>query len=359
MTKMLVDFHHSSLLRSLVLLFEDRLGIDVYRPIGLDWFTEGFWGINGQEDTAKQFLSLDQAYRPSDGTPPLNSLSINTQEPGVFVVAEPGGRDFHRAATLEFFKNNQFDFVVASIPEHVGMFTELISRYQPSCKLIVQVGNNWDLAQYQNLNVLASVSPRPVPSANVMFYHQEFDLEVFHSTPCLPTKNIYSFLNVIKEQGAGWIDYQQLKRELEKREFVVASFGGQNPDGSTEGPYETAEKMREAQFICHLKPSGDGFGHVIYNAYAVGRPVITRSSYYRGQLAEELMVPDTYVDLDVCLDVDEAVQTIIDITEDPEYLLSCGVRAAERFREVVDYAAEGTRIAAWLSDLKSVQVDSS
>ena len=67
MSRVLCDFHHSSLLRSLVLLFEERLDMALYRPIGMDWFDEGFWAINNQRDTAEQFLKPES--QALDGTP--------------------------------------------------------------------------------------------------------------------------------------------------------------------------------------------------------------------------------------------------------------------------------------------------
>ena len=72
--KIFADLHHSSLFTSFKLLFENRLGHRMYRPIGLEWFTEGFWKIaepyNNNIGTVKQFL--EPGNTPTDGTPPLN-----------------------------------------------------------------------------------------------------------------------------------------------------------------------------------------------------------------------------------------------------------------------------------------------
>lgn len=348
MRKVFTDFHHSSLLRSLVLLFEDRLGMEVYRPIGLEWYEQGYWAINDQLDTAKQFLSLDQAYVPEDGTPPLN-IAYHEREPGVHLCADPGSSSFHRAITLEAFKNTEFDFVIASIPEHVVLYQELIRRFQPRAKLIVQMGNNWDLKQYYGHNVLASTAPVESPGVNAFFYHQEFDLKLFKPTPAKPTRNIYSFVNVI-EQTQGWEDYKTMRDLLKGRGFTFAAFGGQCPDGNMHGPKQLADKMREAQFVFHVKHGGDGFGHVIHNAYAVGRPVITRKSQYAGQLAEQLMVPGTYIDLDEH-SYGEVKNMVVRSTFDPEGLKAMGKRAAERFREVVDYSQEAKGVWQWLETL--------
>lgn len=347
--KVLADFHHSSLLRSLVMLFEDRLGMELYRPIGMEWYEKGYWAINNLEDTAKQFLDLDQALKPGDGTPALNQIAAGNDAEGVYLVADPGMLSAHKAATFDFFVNNKFDYVIASIPAHVDLFRDLIAKYQPWAKLIIQMGNNWNLDNYRNENILASIAPQPGGyQCNIMFYHQEFDLNIFHPSPCLPTKKIHSYVNVIEHSGIGWEDFQQLKRL--RPDFDFKAYGGQCPDGNMTGPAELARSMREAQFIFHVKPGGDGFGHVIHNAYAVGRPLITRPSHYRGQLAEQLLVPGTFIDLDR-YGPGEIKNIITRLTHAPDHLRQMGQRAAERFQEVVNYDIESREIASWLQSL--------
>lgn len=345
--KVFCDFHHSSLLRSFVLLFEERLDMELYRPIGMDWYNEGYWAVNDLEETAKQFLDFDQAM-PTDGTPPLNMVGAGNPKDGIYMVLDPGGTSAHKACTLDYFKNTKFDYVIASIPQHVGLFKTLVAKYQPKAKFIIQMGNNWNILQYQGENVLASIAPQSTPGINSMFYHQEFDLNIFNAETCKPTKKIYSFLNIIQDSGIGWTDYQQLQKLLKGYDFKA--YGGQSPDGNMTGPVELANKMQEAQFVFHVKPGGDGYGHIIHNVYAVGRPPIIRPSHYRGQLAEELLVPGTFIDLDRYGPL-EVVNIITQLTNDPVALKAMGKRAADRFREVVDFAGEAHNIGVWLRTL--------
>ena len=37
------DYHHSGLYRSFELLFEKRLGGTLFKPIGWDWWNQGYW----------------------------------------------------------------------------------------------------------------------------------------------------------------------------------------------------------------------------------------------------------------------------------------------------------------------------
>lgn len=346
--KVFTDFHHSSLLRSLVLLFEERLGMEVYRPIGMDWFNQGYWHINNLEDTAHQFLDFDQAL-PKDGTPPLNIVAAGNHAEGIYMVLDPGAVSAHKACTFDYFVNNQFDYVIASIPQHIEPFKDLIAKYQPQAKLIVQVGNNWNMFIYEGLNVMASIAPQST-NANTIFYHQEFDTKIFKPAPALPSKKIYSYVNIIQNSGVGWNDWRQLQRLLDGKGYEFKAYGGQCPDGNKTGPVELAKSMREAQFVFHVKPGGDGFGHVIHNAYACGCPIITRPSHYKGQLAEQLLVPGTFIDLDR-YGPGEVKNIIVRLTYDERGLRQMGKRAAARFTEVVNYEREAQDIADWLKGL--------
>lgn len=345
----LADFHHSSLLKSLQLLFEERLDHTLMRPIGMEWFTEGYWKINDLPDTAKQYLDLEQAFIPPDGTWPLNKFKVEKSE-GLRIVGNPGNESSHLACTLEYFKDNKFDILIASLPQHIEPFKELIRLYQPQAKLIFQVGNNWDFEQCKGMNVLASTARRDVSiEVNVHFYHQEIDLKKFTFTPPMATGKVYSFINIL-QNTSGWEDFRKLEEMTQYFGLEWKSFGGQCRDGNMNGDYELSRAMYEAMVIFHVKPGGDGFGHIIHNAYACGRPIITRSSHYRGQLAERLMVPGTFIDLDMhsLPDVKNMLHKMVSA---PEILQEMGARAAQRFTEVVDYDEETRSIKAWLGGL--------
>ena len=349
--KILVDFHHSSLLRSLITLFEDRLDYEVYRPIGMEWFTKGYWQVNKQADTAVQYLGLDQAYIPGDGTPQLNQTNGPVvKEKGVYYCKDPDGIRLNRACTLDFFERNQFDIVIASIPAHIPVFKRLIRNYNPKAKLIVQMGNEWPLEYWKDNNVLASVKKREVPvDCNAIFYHQEFDLSIFKPQPIKPNGNIYSFINVLSSFKRAQADFEAL--ELLLPDFNLKSFGGQCRDGNMNGEAELANKINESQFVFHVKDHGDGYGHVIHNAYALGRPVITRSSDYKGKLAEELLVDSTFIDLDK-YNYPQVIKIIRDLTENPDRLATMSEEQTSRFNKIINFERESKDIERWLTTLK-------
>lgn len=353
--RILVDFHHSTLLQSLIMLFEQRLGYKVYRPIGQDWFNEGYWKINDSAETAAQYLSLDQSFVPKDGTPALNKMvdqdlfDGESPETGVYYCGYPEYGEVNRACTLEFFKNNDFDLVLSSIPQHIEPFKKLAE--EAGAKHIFQVGNDWDFELLHGLNVMASTRPRRAPDdVNVIFYHQEFDTQIFRPRRIKPNKKIYSFVNILQNHTQAWDDFQKLELLLERKGFEFATFGGQCRDGNINGPQALADKMAEAMLIFHVKDGGDGFGHIIHNAYSVGRPVIVRSSQYKGKLAQELFAPGTCIDLDT-MSIPEAANVIVRLSHSPIQLVRMHTKTSERFRELVNYEVEAERIEQWLQTI--------
>ena len=347
------DFHHSSLLRSIVLLFEKRLNYAVYRPIGMEWFYNGYWSINGLEDTAKQFL-LQNHQEIIDGTPPLNRTSIN--DAGIYRVSDPGGVSSHRALTFDVFKKMKFDFIIASIPNHIPIYQKLIDEYQPKAKLIIQIGNEWDINNFPNgSNVLASIKQRPVRNGiDALFYHQEFDLDIFKATWPVKTNHISSYINILQAMPSGWRDFLMLEQALKDYGITMSSYGGQCRDGNITGPADLARSMQNDQIVFHVKDGGDGFGHVIHNAYACGRPVITRKSFYKNKLAEELMNDQNTIDLDA-LSFQDAVDLIVEIMSDDDRMLKASQASYSSFYTCVNYNEDANRVRIWLESLKERQ----
>jgi hypothetical protein len=322
--KVFSDLHHQSLYHSLQLLFEKRLGGDLYRPTGMQWYQEGFWKINNLEETAKQYLEREELFDPHHNT---------TQ----------------KALTFEQFKDMDIDIVIASVPSHIEPFKRLIREFKPNAKLIVQMGNMFSEITsnlHEIPNLLASTVRFDVPSScNAVFYHQEFDLDVFQPGG-EPKQQIVSFINVL-QQNAGYQDYAMLKVMMP--DYAFASFGGQCENGAMIGIENIAATMRDSQFGFHSKWGGDGYGHVLYNWYACGRPVITRMSDYKGKLGEELLE-----DEETCIDLDqhsfEEVCGIIRTMPPHKYQYMCQ-QAYQRFKDLVDFSAEEQSIREFLSKL--------
>jgi glycosyltransferase involved in cell wall biosynthesis len=339
------DEHHVTLYKSLHLLFENRLGHNLFRPVGVEWFDEGFWKIaepyGNHPATIKQYLSLapeDQIYYW--GTPPLNI--VNKEKDGYYEVKVDGY--VQKAVTLEQFKNMKFDIIIATIPAHIEPYKKLIKLYQPQAKFIFQEGNCWHMDRSQAPNLLSSTKKYNTDS-NALFYHQEFDLNDFSFESARRYNRITNLVHLFRgsPEALTWDKYKQALPEYEWR-----MHGIEGDDGVIQECL--AETIKDTTFLWHLKIEGDGFGHVIHNAFACGRPPIVRKRYYEDKLAGELME-----DLVTCVDLDKRsfednIKVIKEYSQ-PDKYDQMSKNAYNRFKEIVDYDKEQKQIEEFLKGL--------
>lgn len=108
---------------------------------------------------------------------------------------------------------------------------------------------------------------------------------------------------------------------------------------------DEGDAMRGSGAIWHTKHWGDGFGHVVHRAFAVGRPVFGYEEYYSTKLAGPLWV-DGVTSIDVGRrSRDEVLSELRDLRDDPDRYLRMCENAAERFRQVVDFTEDADKIA--------------
>ncbi len=353
------DFHHAGLLHSLILLFEGRFGGKVYRPIGRKWHTLGYWKIYDHPATVAQYLDIGGA--TPDGTEPLNEVLKNDNElPGVYKCQDIDSGYFNRAITYEAFMKLPIDIIIASIPAHIEPFKELAGLHPNKPKVIYQIGNAWTVDAGLAPNIMASAVINNVPeNINFISYHQEFSTEVFKpdfETPQwalidYPGKNISSFVNVFNG-AAHYAEDWQLFQEVEKAmpDWSFKSYGGQCRDGSKGGDKEVAKSIRESRFVWHTKAGGDGYGHIIHNVPACGRPLVVKKEYYRGKMAEPLLEDGIS-----CITIDglspsEIIAKIEHFNEPDRYKALCQ-NAYFYFRKVVDFKLEAEQIGEFLKKL--------
>jgi len=351
--RVLADLHHGDLYYSLQLLFEKRLGWELYRPIGLDWYHEGYWHVYPHIDTAKQFLDTNIETVPVDlhGNPLDERTWLNknyTTEDGIYYVTDPTKGKINRGITLDKFKETEFDIILSSIPSHIEPFNKLIELYQPKAKHIFQIGNSWSMNQNVN-NIMASCAlPQSgLPAGkNAVFYHQEFDLDTYkYNGPSETPHSISSFIHYMR--NANLLDV--VRRQLP--DWTIKMFGAGMVDNSICKATDIADAINASGFIWHVKPGGDGFGHMIHNAFAMGRPVITFGRDYKGKLAGDLLVEgETYLELDNGGPIIDRLKKITDVDDD-QYADMCH-NCYMKFKEVVDYDSEFEQIKIFLEELR-------
>jgi hypothetical protein len=347
--KIFVDYHHEGLYQSLRELLEYRLGHEVYRPIGKEWFAEGYWKIaepyNNHPNTIEQFLGLNgkawDKYKNKNGEWRV--------EDDIYHISNPiyNGVD-HKAIKFSMFPKMNFDIVIASYNRHIKPYNMLIERYSPNTKLVHQMGNNWanSLDYSITKNIMASASGFTVPpDVNLITYHQEFSLENFSYAQPTPNNKITSFVNLLPRPDL----YNQFKTMMPDYEFKA--HGMQCPDGTIMESTELAKIMQNSMFGYHYKPEGDGYGHVLHNWYAVGRPIIVNYSGYAKFMGGALLTPDvTCIDIDIN-NIPATVEKIRHFSE-PSRHAQMSAAAYSRFKQVVDFDKEAEEIDKFLHNLK-------
>ncbi len=363
MYNVFTDFHHAGLLNSLIMLFEGRLGGNVYRPIGMEWADQGMWKIYDHPATQAQFLGIGSA--TPDGSPPLNEVTQNPIE-GIYHCKDIESDTTNKAITYNAFMALPIDIVIASIPAHLEPFRELCRRHECHPKLIYQIGNSWTIEAGIAPNVMASAIIHDVPRhVHFISYHQEFDTKIFAPEWPIsyllnkqgrveflePGKNVYSFVNLFDVAGHLADDWQLFRRvESSMPNWSFKAYGGQCRDGACHGTQELADHMRKARFIWHTKAGGDGYGHVLHNSAAVGRPLITKKIYYSGKLGEQLMLDgETCINIDG-LSIDQIMAKIEYFSEAERYQRMCA-KVYENFQRVCNFDQEFLQLKQWLAEL--------
>jgi hypothetical protein len=329
------------------MLFEDRLGYNLYRPVGMEWWDKKLWNIYDHPATAQQFLSLDQRYKPIDGSPQLNKVKDITDD--YYTVLDPEYLYDQKAVTYEQFMNMDVDIVIASIPAHIKPYMELAKL--KGAKFIFQVGNNWTqgILPDEPINIMASANVGFRDIDHGITYHQEFDLNLFDCEKKNenPENVITSMLNV-PEQFPDYKLFLELESRMPEWKFNV--HGGQGRDGPINGARAVAEKILNSKYIWQVKEGGDGYGHILFNSAACGVPMIVKKQYYQGKLGEQMIE-----DMESCIVIDGL--TIDQIIEKIEYCSApikyewMSARISRLFTMYVDFDLEAKKLQRFLNEL--------
>jgi hypothetical protein len=318
--RVLADWHHPALYESLAILFEDRFGWELYSPTGMDWTEHGWqWEFPASGWDARRFLVFDD----------LSTVN------GHFERREPEypGRP-RKLVTWKQAQAMRWDFVVDSLACHQASFTELASRF--GAQAVHQVGNAKHPVPRHGI-VLASAAVRR-HRPNIVTYHQEFDRGLFAPAEPSDRATVASFMLRLDATSGPW---QWLADAL-----PFTAYGGLSPDdpGYVAPMAAVARTMQETGWIWHDKTVGDGYGHVLWTAAAIGRPLIGHAGYFKGMLGEPL-----WRDLETCIDLDKhpperAVRLIRGISADSEWYGAMSDELRQTFARLVDFDAEADAI---------------
>jgi hypothetical protein len=341
MTTLLADYHHHDLWESLELMCQ-RLGWTLYRPIGMEWFEQGYWNFERAwhgDAVAKQYLT-------EWGSDVYNfELDRKQRHDG-------SHHRWQNLLTLDEARDLRPDIVMASVAHnHEGLHR--FAR-EVGAKFGLHLGNvrfssidmaedRWDLADF---GIVTGIMPETPPKPHVVV-HQEFDLDDFRheEPPGGGTFTIASFVNCFPENTQAYAGFKAVAAYRPEYDWkVYGAYGGVPEDEYAAGNLQpcsaVGDAMRASDIAWHTKQWSDGFGHVIHNWASVGRPLIGHEWYYRTQLAGPLW-SEGVTSFDITDKTPTEVIHLLDrLYGDPELRLRMGENMAKRFREVVDFDHE-------------------
>lgn len=275
----LVDRHHADLLYSMQLTYEPTH--DLFTPVGREWWDEGYWRfgtVYGDERLVAQYLV--DILAPVPMSPPPREVA-----PGLWLMWD----DHHPerpiyGITLGRAKTLSWDAVIATVDENQSGFARFAQEH--GARYLYHIGN-------ANQYIDSALNPELLEGP------QRFDYQTtFRWREPVRQDRIVSFVNLLPKIPEMWEGFTGLQERLPAYSF--ASYGHDCPDGLLKPVGAIAEEMSRAGWAYHDKTTGDGFGHILANWAAVGRPLIGHARYYQGQWGHAL-----WKDGETCIDLDK------------------------------------------------------
>ncbi len=345
--RVLVDHHHASLWESLEMLFTDRLGWELYRPRGSEWWGPGApWQFDQQmphyEAVARQYMAgWDSDVDAGDHWERRDAMYPHR---------------VHKMVTMDQARDLRPDIVIASIAENEQGFADFARSI--GAKFGLQLGNQGSLNRYDLADFsLISTTRDHYPWTPYVVYRQEFDLgEYRFEYPPSERDYVGTWVQALPTDPTEYDRFLATAAAIPEARMRYHGHVGPVDDfwgGNVTTNAELAALMRSAGVGWHCKTWSDGYGHVIHNLFAVGKPVIGTATYYADKLAGELFV-EGVTSFDVQRHShDETVAFIQRLMVDDDLHQRMSEASAARFREVVDFDAEFEQIRVMLDGVLS------
>lgn len=337
----LADFHHSDLFMALQLLFEERLGGKLFRPVGTEWREKGFWKYCDLYNDAFTQNTVTEQF--------LGAREDRKIEEGLFERANLKHNSIDNLITLDKFYKMPIDIVICTVQIHEESFYRLAKSHPNKPKFIRQIANIGEVPNPQfskNVMWAAPLFKDIEGISNYVYYHQEFDLSIFRPEEAKEKKviNLMNCLSLMPENEL-WKKYKEALSEINWK-----MHGQEGEDGNLNTVFEITNALKETQFLWHLKKWGYGF--VFYNALACGVPIIMRgldhSQYEEG--AKILKDLETCIDLDV-RSFEDNIKVIREYSE-PEKYKKMSENVYKKFQEVCNFDKEAEEIKLFLEKLE-------
>ncbi len=332
--KVFTEWHHGGLFHSMQMLWEGRLGGSLFCQVGFDWADQGYWNINDLPTTKIQYLD------------PKHCI---TGKAGIPLYFDPSEEIFQKRISLEDFKNTKFDVILCTLQNHQEAFKKLRDYYQPQAKLIRLCGNTGEQIDYSLFEGFIDTTglyspPDSIPHVTI---NQEFPTSPFFWEAPKKHTVIKNYMNCLREAKAFPI-WQYYKANMPDFEFKM--HGSNGDDGGIVGLNNMGKSLRDASFVFQIKHHGEGFGHVIHNAYASGRPVIAVYEFYAGKLASKFLINDYSAILIDNLTPPQAIEKIRFWSEPERHQTMCK-NAYNLFKDHVSFDEDEIKFRAFLESV--------
>lgn len=408
--KALFDHHHQQLSQALIYLFEERLGIELYRPEGMEWYPDYYWHPLPDEALAN--------LTPADGSkfcgPAWSDKNWLKPELPAF-GSEYFSQDNTKFRWMRLEEAKDLDYIICTSERNEQRFYNLRRNLGLKAKIIRYVGNS-DEGVNPDLFDIFIPAYLPLYEQYVktgqkpgFLYHPEFDTKwtyLYSAPPDLAYAFIYAnqsgahlpkegsphipivrnFLNFTyhhREPGSPWETWCRYENYV-KRLFGKALLHGLGtpppgieteldviidtafdrmgrpelkdrnnwPDlisnrGEPKDHFEISRLMMLSNMAVHIKRSPpEGFGFVIHCLAACGRPPIIEYDAYRHNSARAFLQHK-----ETCLFVTGHDPTDFENLRwalEPENNLRMSATLHDRFVETVNFEAEAATLKALL-----------
>jgi hypothetical protein len=312
---------------SLHALFEKRLKMNLYRPIGPGWRATGLQFCDFNDPG--EFESEDGVYHV-----PMR------MEPEAGFYAQ-------NAITFDKFLKMDFDFLVTIYAAHEEPFYHLVKTYKPNAVFIRQVGNIHEKPQGFCKNILlANLTPMP-SDVNCLIYYPE-NYEGYCYTPPSNHKTVKNFVHDLPYYPNDVTAFLQCEEILNDFTFKMHGRGGR--DGEIPSML-MPQAMKDAAFVWHVKAHG-GAGFVLRQALACGRPCIVNRRYMMTHdVCEQNLTEDSMNCIDLNLGRDRAIG-LMKAWSQPDVHLEVCRRTEEKFQRDTNPAREAEKVGSWMSGLR-------
>lgn len=381
----LIDFHHTDLFRSFQFLFEKRLGWEVFRPGGHDWFPQYYWHPIEAE-------ALGNLTPHNEFIPEKHGNVLSAPQDGV--LFRNFGQDGTLFRWLPLSEAKTLDLIVCTTDRNEQRFFNLRKNLGLKCPIWRYTGNsqepvNLDLfdvfipAVQSDFDNYVATGKKPG-----ILFHPEIDLSLYSYEPPPQwgqpiLRNFLNFTYSHREQGSPWETWIRFARYVTDIGGLALLHGlGTPPEGieieldvvidtamdrmgishmkdrskwpdlrfnrGEPGNHQTiSDLMKFSNLVCHIKRSPpEGFGFIAHCLAATGRPFITEQDAYRHLSAYKFMQHR-----ETCLFVsghDPTDKENLRWALEPENNLRMAQTLHRRFSENVSFDGEARAIAKLL-----------